>query len=350
MTDPNRYGLRRDIPEGIKRAVRQRCRFGCVKCGAAVYQYEHFDPPFKDAREHRSEGITLLCGTCHDQVTRGLWSRELVAQCDRNPYCANHAPSMFLDLQVPLDLLIGAILFSATGDLLTIDGETLLRFDTRDGEGMALSATIPGDDGTPAVRIDRNELVFCAPTWDVTVVGSKISVRRGPRETVLELVVYPPHGLHLTRLDLAFRNVALVSDDKGRIELSIAGGPAVAMTKDHVAQIGGSIEIGGDRLQINRGFALVPFPSSRLERLAREGEMRQLAQELRGAILHVIMRQGAWCVEVDRGTGKVGGGIGKVGAFAEARAWAVGMGALVPGLRTIVHHIDGSLEFVPPWR
>lgn len=339
----NRYDLKDHIPEGIKRAVRQRCRFGCVKCGAAIYQYHHFDPPFEEAREHRSEGITLLCGACHDKVTRGLWSPELVVQCDRNPYCAHHAPSELLDLQPPLDLLMGSILLSGTGNLLTINGETLLAFDVVEGEGMALSATIRDDNGAEVVRVDRNELVFCAPAWDVTAVGTRFSVRRGPREKVLELVAHPPHGLHLTRLDLAYQNVRLVSDSKGRIDLSIAGGAAITMPKDHVAHVGGSIEFIDKSIRLHGGSALVPFPFPRLAQLAREGELRQLARELRDTTLHVVRRQDVWCVQLDRSTRKLG-------AFAEARAWAVGMSALVPGLRTIVHHIDGSLEFIPSWR
>lgn len=346
MTRISRYGLKDHIPAEIKRAVRQRCYFGCVKCGKAIYQYHHFDPPFEDAREHRSQGITLLCGACHDEVTRGLWSSELVVQCDRNPYCASRDPSRFLNLQAPLDLLVGSILLSGTGDLLTIDGETLLRFDAVDGEGMALSATILGDDGTPVVRIDRNELVVCAPAWDVATVGRKTSIRRGPRDVVLEFVVHPPHGLHLNRLDLAYRGVGLVSDGKGRTELTIAGRPAPAILgipKDYVIHVGGSIETVGESLQITGGFAAVPFPPSRLAQLAREGAFRQLARELRETTLHVVRHQDVWCVQIERGTWKLG-------VFEEARAWAVGMSALVPGLRTIVHHIDGSLEFVPSWR
>lgn len=340
-TNTNRYGLKRHIKEEIKRAVRQRCRFGCVRCGAAIYQYHHFDPPFEAAREHRSEGITLLCGTCHDKVTRGLWSPELVAQCDRDPYCAKHAPSTFLDLQAPLDLLMGSILLTGTGNLLTIDGEALLGFEMVEGEGMALSANILGDDGSPVICIDRNELVVCAPAWDVVVVGRKITVLRDSCEAILEIVVHPPHGLHLTRLDLAFRHVGLVSDDMGRTELSIAGKPVLTMEKDHVIEIGGAIEIIRETVRITGCSAYVPFPPSRLAQLAREGAFRQLARELRGTILHVDRHQDAWCVKIDRGTRILG-------AFAEARAWAVGMAALVPGLRTIVHHIDGSLEFVPP--
>ena len=46
MTSANRFGLTRDIPEPVRRAVRQGTGFGCVICGAAIITYHHFDPPF----------------------------------------------------------------------------------------------------------------------------------------------------------------------------------------------------------------------------------------------------------------------------------------------------------------
>src|SRR5258705_9230975 len=82
----NYYGLGRDIPEPVKLQVRQRCGFGCVVCGNPFIQYEHFDPEYKDAKDHLAEGITLLCGSCHDQTTKGLMSKEMVAYCNLNPY------------------------------------------------------------------------------------------------------------------------------------------------------------------------------------------------------------------------------------------------------------------------
>ncbi|GAH43227.1 unnamed protein product, partial [marine sediment metagenome] len=52
MSSTNQYGLSRYIPLEIKRAVRQKCGFGCVVCGSTIYQYHHFDPPFNEAKQH----------------------------------------------------------------------------------------------------------------------------------------------------------------------------------------------------------------------------------------------------------------------------------------------------------
>ena len=81
----NRFGLSRDIPNETKRLIRQRCGFGCVVCGSAFYQYEHVDPNFADARVHDPERIALLCGSCHDRVTRGALSKETVKRWALHP-------------------------------------------------------------------------------------------------------------------------------------------------------------------------------------------------------------------------------------------------------------------------
>src|SRR5467141_5394733 len=84
----NAHGLSRDIPESIKREVRQRCGFGCIICGSAVVQYHHFSPAYVDALEHRAEGITLLCGRCHDKARSA--SIEEIKRYDSSPFCKRH--------------------------------------------------------------------------------------------------------------------------------------------------------------------------------------------------------------------------------------------------------------------
>ena len=74
----NKYGLSRHIPETVKRKVRQACGFGCVCCGLAIATYEHIDPEFSEAKNHDWKKIAYLCGSCHDKVTRGFWSKNKI--------------------------------------------------------------------------------------------------------------------------------------------------------------------------------------------------------------------------------------------------------------------------------
>jgi hypothetical protein len=87
MARVNKFGLYDEIPDPIKREIRQRCGFGCVICGNAIYEYEHVDPPFSEAKEHNSDHIVLLCGHHHRLVTKGLLSKQTVKEAARRPKC-----------------------------------------------------------------------------------------------------------------------------------------------------------------------------------------------------------------------------------------------------------------------
>jgi len=66
----------------VAREVRQRCGFGCVICGSAIADYEHFAPPFKDARQHSAEGITRSV-----VVERPETNFLIVRETNAAPFC-----------------------------------------------------------------------------------------------------------------------------------------------------------------------------------------------------------------------------------------------------------------------
>src|SRR4051812_17249157 len=83
------------IPEPIKRIVRQRCGFGCIFCGAPIYDYEHIEE-YNKVREHQADNITLLCPNHHREKTAGRLPANIVKErnvAPRNkskPYTAYH--------------------------------------------------------------------------------------------------------------------------------------------------------------------------------------------------------------------------------------------------------------------
>jgi len=76
---------KRNIPEAIKREVRQRCGFGCVICGAPIYEYDHIID-WSIVKKHEAKNITLLCPQHHTEKTKGLLTREQVANSNMNPF------------------------------------------------------------------------------------------------------------------------------------------------------------------------------------------------------------------------------------------------------------------------
>ena len=85
MSDINKHGLSRNIPPSIKREIRVAAGFGCVMCGSIIYEYEHIEPTFKDAKEHGPHKMTLLCSLHHDKVSKKIISKKKIWEDKNNP-------------------------------------------------------------------------------------------------------------------------------------------------------------------------------------------------------------------------------------------------------------------------
>lgn len=160
MTQINKRGLSRRIPEAIARKVRQNSKFGCVHCRSALYQYEHIGPTFEEAFEHDPEKICLLCGGCHDRVTRGHLSKATVA-ADYARVRSEPVDPPFSEFDLQDHLLtieLGSNRFVGAHVIFEIDGATLLEF-ARPEEGSKfpeLTGTFSDDQGRELFAIDHN--------------------------------------------------------------------------------------------------------------------------------------------------------------------------------------------------
>lgn len=230
MDSPAVYqnGLSRHIPAAIRRQVRRACGFGCVVCGLAFAQYEHFDPPFEEAVEHRVEGIALLCGACHDKKTRGFWSQEKIALARSTPitFHGGRARDVF-DLRPPFTLWLGNTRFERVSTIVkTREGERWLSIEEpEDPEGpLRVSAVFYDKDEHESLIITGNEWTPSSNQWDTDTEGNRITVRRGPGDIALELVALPPHGLRVSRLRMRKADVSIVIEPSAKTTIERNGG------------------------------------------------------------------------------------------------------------------------------
>jgi hypothetical protein len=230
-TETNRYGLSRYIPADILRAVRRECGYGCVICGLAVAQYEHFDPPFEDARSHTLEGIAFLCGGCHDKKTRGVWSVEKIAAARLNPITfRNGCARDVLDISPPFTLWIGnSSVKNVSTVVRTRDGDSWFAMAPPEEAGgpMRISAKFFSEDGAPSLVIDNNEWSTSSSQWDIEVVGGRIVVRSSPDSVALQLLAVPPHALRLERLRMRREDISILVDQSGEVRIRRAGGETI---------------------------------------------------------------------------------------------------------------------------
>lgn len=200
----NRYGLSRYIPADVARQVRQNSKFGCVVCRCAIYQYEHITPTFDEATAHDPAHICLLCGACHDRVTRGQLSKETVASA-YNQIRDRGGPPPFSEFDLAHEALIidlGLNQFVGPSIIFQIDGESMLEFSPPEiGASLpSLSGKFMDEHGAPLFTIERNVWNGPIDRWDVEVNGRNIIVRNAPGKIALHIEVRPPNALKICRL------------------------------------------------------------------------------------------------------------------------------------------------------
>ena len=256
----NIHGLSRTIPEDIKRQVRQECGFGCVSCGLAIAAYEHIDPPFKDAREHDPSKIAYLCGSCHDRVTRGVWSKEKIKVARLNPWCIrNRRCHDSFDISVPHPVIwIGPNQIININKILSVDEHVILSIEPpeRPGAAYSISGEFYDDSGNLLFEIDRNEWVGSIENWDVETVGRTITIRKGGGRVALRITASPPAGILIERADMFYRHARFtVNEYQARLLAANEGGitlrgrrivgyePAAVFL---VAHAGGHCTVGGN--------------------------------------------------------------------------------------------------------
>lgn len=203
----NQYGLARHIPIEVKRAVRQRCRFGCVVCGLGVYDYEHIDPEFKDAKDHDPNQIALLCPSCHAKVTRGQWSKSKIKAALQSPKAAEagYAKEFFDFTGGHPEVIFGGNTLRNCRVPIMVQGAPLISITPPEDPSapFELSANFSDRFGAPTLSIENNEWRVWSDNWDVEVKGPCITIVSRNRESSLRLRALPPNALAVEQLEMS---------------------------------------------------------------------------------------------------------------------------------------------------
>ena len=279
----NKYGLAREIPMPVKREVRKRCGFGCIKCGLMFYEYHHFDPPFHIAKAHNPEGITLLCSNHHDGATRGLISEDTVNELNKVPYCIESSKSNYLlqDLKFPLEVIMGGIVFmSVEGKLFSIDGTEIISVTKgADSEPPFINANFHSDDGHN-LKIVENEIVAGVKNWDIETIKNEITIRRKRGNVFLNVAIIAPRRLLIKNIRMINKGNIIHTKSIDRYgEIYLCSTTGAGTNKDFKGQIlvGGTLSLNKGELKIEGGCAICP-PEKAFDIDQAFLEIRKIAQ------------------------------------------------------------------------
>jgi len=194
------------IPPDMKRQVRQRCGFGCVICGIPFFHYDHI-VEFSEVHEHTADNITLLCGTHHDQKTRGLLPRAIVERANASPVNQNSTstPSHRLMTSVgeAANFVIGSNRCCTSehthySPTIAINGLIVLGCAYEDGY-ILFDTDLYDSNGNRVLSLRRGEITVSTRVMDYEQVGPNIIVRdHFCNEPILD-VTFAPDGLTLSR-------------------------------------------------------------------------------------------------------------------------------------------------------
>ncbi len=192
----------RDIPDAMRREVRQRAGFGCIICGNPILDLHH-EPPFHELKQHSANSIFALCPTHHREAGTNpplLPPSEIIA-ADADPFCKRHGtndpyrprfrgesflfevgPSCFVCKRLNVELvLIGLV------DL------PVFRVRFEDDKPLVYLYVLDETDNL-MLWIEENELRFRSSNYDVEWIGNSLILRTGLRLPIaLRLEFIPPN-------------------------------------------------------------------------------------------------------------------------------------------------------------
>lgn len=222
MSDVNKHGLKRYIPEDVRRHVRVRDGFGCVICATPIVDYEHVDPEFVDAHRHDADAITLLCPTCHRKVTGKEISKDLVKKAMRSPaakqrgtigdtlyFCDSHPTvifggATFVHCEIPLQLL----------------GEDVISITEEDGKYF-LNAKFWDSQGKQTLSIIKNEWVVSSENvWDFVKVANRFHIQEHAKEPAMIIEVRDNSTLIVQRFNMFVQGRYKVIGDESTLKIN----------------------------------------------------------------------------------------------------------------------------------
>ena len=217
MSEKNRFGLSRDIPENVKLAVRKRCKFGCVVCGAIPFDYDHFAPPFVDCQKHDPEGIILLCQNHHRKRQSGFLTDEFVLDC-LEKIRSTKRDSRFMIETRNTDFAVNwaSARFVNCGACIQLADEKVFEI-TKTGiplDPIHISATLRDASGSIICRIHKNEIIAMADSvGDFTCTANRLLYKDKNQNTIIEMEVTSDELL-MKRLHISYKDCFVDMDQK----------------------------------------------------------------------------------------------------------------------------------------
>ncbi len=154
-----------------------------------IYQYEHFNPPFEDCKSHNPEGITLLCGSCHNKKTRMFLPLTEVIKANSDPYSKrDYCWNKLCFNSTPPTIVLGNNHSYFFKDIIIINDKKILSVDPPEipNSPYQITASFFNEESNPILNINRNTIAGKPSDVDILVKGGTITIKK-KSQTLLHL-------------------------------------------------------------------------------------------------------------------------------------------------------------------
>lgn len=218
------------------------------------------DPPFADAITHDPDRIALLCGGCHDRVTRGLVSKNTVLKHLASPKSLEDGFSReaFDITESNRTVKFCGTEFINVRTIIAMMGREILSIHSPEcaGAPMRISGLFCDSQGSEILRIVNNEWFSSASNWDVEVQGRKIVVRRAPNDIALVLRAEPPHTISIEKIAMYYEGARIVGREGSEIDAVAPSGARISYTIKRVDGLRAGIVVESEQVILgsNKNF------------------------------------------------------------------------------------------------
>lgn len=178
---------RPDVPEPIKRRLRQEAGFGCCRCGRPLYDYHHI-VEYADEAHFRPEDMMVLCPWCHRLATNGMLDEDEQRQHKAHPcnIARGWVEGALAIKQRAMAVAMGSTQFVGDGTFIRVDGQPLLSLSVSADGRLELSVALYDSDNNLLGLVERNEWIAGDPyPWDLEYGGRWLLIRRKKHEVSL---------------------------------------------------------------------------------------------------------------------------------------------------------------------
>lgn len=246
----NKHGLSRTIPPAVKQSVRKRCGFGCVVCGSSIIQYHHFNPEYFDAKQHLANGITLLCGTHHQEAHAGIISRCQLEGYDTRPYSmiARYSWGILRPANKFLPVQIGSCTIISP-EIVRYDDDTVIGLiKSNDWEiPILLNATFTDSNGKVTLSIVENEWQIGSDNFDVEITKDELTIKSDKNEILLRMKLSAQNSIVIETLKMNYKGFKIEACN-GSFSVTALNGATLVHYGANIGDIGIWLKSSGHAL------------------------------------------------------------------------------------------------------